>query len=66
MENKKTIEEIRADFPLLSITPNGKPYIYFDNAATTQKPQSVLDASEFYYKNLNIKSFDKMTNCFRS
>lgn len=53
MENKKTIEEIRADFPLLSITPNGKPYIYFDNAATTQKPQSVLDASEFYYKNLN-------------
>lgn len=53
MENRKTIEEIRADFPLLHITQNGKPYIYFDNAATTQKPKSVLDISKYYYENLN-------------
>lgn len=53
MENRKTIEEIRADFPLLHITQNGKPYIYFDNAATTQKPKLVLDISKYYYENLN-------------
>lgn len=50
---KKTIEEIRSDFPLLHRTLNGKPYIYFDNAATTQKPNSVLEISKWYYENIN-------------
>ncbi len=44
------IESIRADFPILSRKlPNGKQLVYFDNAATSQKPQCVIDAmSEFY------------------
>src|SRR5690606_26831146 len=45
--------EIRSDFPLLHITQNGKPYIYFDNAATSQKPNSVLEISKRYYETLN-------------
>lgn len=53
MENRKTIEEIRSDFPLLHITQNGKTYIYFDNAATSQKPNSVLEISKRYYETLN-------------
>lgn len=47
------IEEIRATFPVLHQEVNGKPLIYFDNAATTQKPQSVLDALTGYYQNDN-------------
>jgi cysteine desulfurase/selenocysteine lyase len=43
------IEEIRKDFPILSTKIYGKPIIYFDNGATTQKPRVVIDAiSEFY------------------
>lgn len=42
-------DEIRALFPVLHQEVNGKPLIYFDNAATTQKPQSVLDALTGYY-----------------
>lgn len=44
---------IRKDFPILNRTIHGKPLIYFDNAATTQKPRQVLDAARFYYENLN-------------
>jgi cysteine desulfurase/selenocysteine lyase len=47
------IEEIRADFPILSRLVHGKPLVYFDNAATTQKPQVVIDALVEYYSTLN-------------
>ncbi len=39
----KTINDIRADFPILGTKVYGKPLVYFDNGATTQKPQSVID-----------------------
>ncbi|WP_318840733.1 cysteine desulfurase [Reichenbachiella ulvae] len=50
------IEKIRKDFPILHQEVNGKPLIYFDNAATSQKPQSVIDALTHYYNtdNANI------------
>ncbi len=50
------IKDIRNDFPILSETVHGKPLIYFDNAATTQKPKIVLETlNEFYSKyNANI------------
>lgn len=47
------IEKIRADFPILHQNVNGKPLVYFDNAATTQKPQSVINALSGYYENYN-------------
>lgn len=47
------VEEIRSLFPVLHQEVNGKPLIYFDNAATTQKPMSVLDALSDYYKKDN-------------
>ena len=50
------IAKIRSDFPILSRKVNAKPLVYFDNAATTQKPQLVLDAIASYYSltNANI------------
>ena len=50
------VEKIRAEFPVLHQEVNGKPLVYFDNAATTQKPKSVIDALGNYYKldNSNI------------
>jgi cysteine desulfurase/selenocysteine lyase len=47
------IQKIRADFPLLSQQVNGKPLVYFDNGATSQKPQVVIDAISKYYKEIN-------------
>ncbi len=47
------IQKIRADFPILSRKINGKTLIYFDNGATSQKPQVVIDAIDTYYKNQN-------------
>lgn len=47
------INNIRADFPILQREVNGKPLIYFDNAATSQKPQQVIDAIVDYYSNYN-------------
>ena len=44
---------IRSDFPILSRTVNGVPLVYFDNAATTQKPTSVIDALSNYYLTIN-------------
>lgn len=50
------IEKIRADFPILLRQVHNKPLIYFDNAATSQKPQAVIDALVHYYsfQNANI------------
>jgi cysteine desulfurase/selenocysteine lyase len=46
------VQALRNDFPILTQTVRGKPLVYLDNAATTQKPQCVIDAiSEFYQKN---------------
>ncbi|MDC3366545.1 cysteine desulfurase [Flavobacteriaceae bacterium] len=47
------IEKIRADFPILQRTVNGKPLVYFDNAATSQTPKVVIDAIVDYYSNYN-------------
>ncbi len=49
----KNIEEIRADFPILSRKVYGKPLVYFDNGATTQKPQCVIDALNDVYTSYN-------------
>ncbi len=46
-------EKIRKDFPILNRKVNGKPLIYFDNAATSQKPQIVIDSIVNYYSNYN-------------
>jgi cysteine desulfurase/selenocysteine lyase len=47
------VEKIRADFPILQRLVNGKPLIYFDNAATSQTPKIVIDAIVDYYMNYN-------------
>ena len=47
------IQKIRADFPILSQKVNGKPLVYFDNGATSQKPQVVIDAISNYYSEIN-------------
>ncbi len=53
MAQKLDITSIRNQFPILHQEVNGKPLIYFDNAATTQKPQSVIDALIKYYSHDN-------------
>lgn len=47
------IQKIRADFPILSQEVNGKPLIYFDNGATSQKPKVVIEAIAKYYQEIN-------------
>ena len=47
------IQSIRAEFPILSQKVNGKPLVYFDNAATSQKPKVVIDAISAYYEEIN-------------
>jgi len=47
------VQKIRKDFPILNRTVNGKPLIYFDNAATSQTPQQVIDVIVDYYSNYN-------------
>ena len=49
-------QRVRADFPILSTLARGKPLVYVDNAATSQKPRQVIDATERYYaeQNANI------------
>jgi cysteine desulfurase/selenocysteine lyase len=47
------IDKVREDFPLLKRTVYGKPLVYFDNAATSQKPNVVIDAIDDYYRQYN-------------
>ncbi len=47
------VEKIRKDFPILRVKVHGKPLVYLDNAATTQKPKSVIDTLERYYSTTN-------------
>lgn len=47
------IKAIRKEFPILNQKVNGKPLIYFDNAATSQKPKVVIDAITSYYQEIN-------------
>jgi cysteine desulfurase/selenocysteine lyase len=56
MVDKFDIIQVRKDFPILDQQVNGAPLVYFDNAATTQKPQIVIDALLKYYSqdNANI------------
>ena len=49
----RSLEEIRADFPVLARTINGKPLVYVDNGATAQKPASVIEAISSYYRTSN-------------
>lgn len=51
--SEEKIQSVRNDFPILSRTIYGKPLVYFDNAATTQKPNIVIDAISNYYRNDN-------------
>jgi cysteine desulfurase/selenocysteine lyase len=50
------VAQVRAEFPILATRVHGKPLVYLDNAATTQKPQAVIDALGRYYRaeNANI------------
>ncbi len=47
------VEAVRRDFPILQEKVNGKPLIWFDNAATTQKPQVVIDRLSYFYTHEN-------------
>ena len=53
MKLAKSIEEIRSDFPILSTKAHGKPLIYLDNGATTQKPLQVISTMEELYRTAN-------------
>jgi cysteine desulfurase/selenocysteine lyase len=54
-ENRQTydVSRVRQDFPILHQTVHGKPLVYLDNAATTQKPQNVIDTLAHYYREQN-------------
>ncbi len=47
------VNKIRADFPILTQEVYGKPLVYFDNGATTQKPKCVLDTLEYFHNKIN-------------
>lgn len=53
IETKTLADAVRADFPILHQKVNQKPLVYFDNAATSQKPVQVLDAWRYYYEHDN-------------
>jgi cysteine desulfurase/selenocysteine lyase len=53
LQERTLAHQIRADFPILAQQVNGKSLVYFDNAATSQKPRSVLDALQDYYQQDN-------------
>ncbi|MFA5404960.1 MAG: cysteine desulfurase [Ignavibacteria bacterium] len=67
------VERIRQDFPILQTKVNGKSLVYFDNAATTQKPNVVIDALVKYYSEINSNVHrgvhflsEKATNAYES
>jgi cysteine desulfurase/selenocysteine lyase len=47
------VQKIRNDFPILKLNVHGKPLVYLDNAATTQKPHYVIDKTNKYYETMN-------------
>lgn len=47
------VQAVRRDFPILQETVNGRPLIWLDNAATTQKPQAVIDRLSYFYEHEN-------------
>jgi cysteine desulfurase / selenocysteine lyase len=47
------VQKYRKDFPILNQQVHGKPLVYFDNAATTQKPLSVIETEDRYYREYN-------------
>src|SRR5579884_3179624 len=47
------VQRIRNDFPILGRLVHGVPLVYFDNAATSQKPRAVIDSLVHYYENTN-------------
>lgn len=47
------VERLRRDFPILSLRPHGKPLVYLDNAATSQKPLAVIETEDRYYRTQN-------------
>ncbi|HLT53184.1 MAG TPA: cysteine desulfurase [Flavobacteriaceae bacterium] len=53
MDSNFNVENIRKDFPILSREVNGKPLVYFDNAATSQTPKQVIDCIVDYYSTYN-------------
>ena len=53
IQEKAIAQQVRADFPILHQHVQDKPLVYLDNAATSQKPQAVLDALRNYYESDN-------------
>ncbi len=53
MRLSKSIEEIRSEFPILSLRVHGKALVYLDNGATTQKPEQVIRVMEELYRTAN-------------
>jgi len=53
VRNQFDVASVRRDFPILNERVNGKPLVWLDNAATTQKPQSVIDRLSWFYEHEN-------------
>ena len=53
VNNGFDVNSVRQDFPILGIQVHGKPLVYLDNAATSQKPQAVIDSLVDYYSRYN-------------
>jgi selenocysteine lyase/cysteine desulfurase len=53
----------REDFPILKQTVHGKPLVYLDHAATSQKPASVIDCESRYYATLNANAGHESPRC---
>ena len=51
--DKFSVEQVRSEFPILTSFVHGKPLVYLDNAASSQKPQVVINAIEQYYSSEN-------------
>ena len=54
-------DKLRADFPILQQQVNGHPLVYLDNAATTQKPEAVIEAISNYYRHDNAMCTGDLT-----